>query len=373
MRLIAAIAMALFLPSCGDEGGATPGFVGPCGTSAAAVVGCGAGTTLQVEPAAQLTVTEACDKLVRCGILGADRTVGDDPPRHQLDHRWCVDRMSVPSSIGHPCSEARFRETDVSGILRCMGNTTCTALGLPLTEKFRGGDEAPQLDRFDCDDGSSIQDRHHLRSGFTPLLMAILFAKQLSRLALVCVLLCAARASAAEPTDKGTQASDDKASSAEAQQLLTILQGKPSGMSMDDWRARRREVARELGELRERAAVPTLLNIIKRERFDVILEISIGALANIGDERAIKPLKRLLTDPTVDTFVRDAAAQALRRLGDRSSSATSQREADSAQATIRRRSHRAGPREACSQSASRVRQPAPSPPGTLTQRPHRSG
>ena len=101
--------------------------------------------------------------------------------------------------------------------------------------------------------------------------------------------------------------------------LLQLLKSRPRGMSRDTWREQRREAARELGRFKERRAVPTLLQIIKRERFDVILEIAIDALGEIGDPRAVGPLKNLLKDPSLDAYVRDAAASAMRKLsGDKS-------------------------------------------------------
>jgi hypothetical protein len=97
--------------------------------------------------------------------------------------------------------------------------------------------------------------------------------------------------------------------------LLRLLKRRPSGMSPDRWRSQRREAARELGRLHERRAVPILLSIVAKERFDVLLEIAIEALGKIGDKRAIGPLKRLMDDPSLDAYVRDAVGTALKRLG----------------------------------------------------------
>jgi hypothetical protein len=96
--------------------------------------------------------------------------------------------------------------------------------------------------------------------------------------------------------------------------LLKLLQRKPRRMATETWREQRREAARELGRLKETRAVPSLLKIIDSERFDVILEIAIDALGEIGDKRAVDPLKRLLDDPSLDAYVRDAAASALNKL-----------------------------------------------------------
>ena len=103
--------------------------------------------------------------------------------------------------------------------------------------------------------------------------------------------------------------------SAAAEPLLAILKRRPANLDQETWRTQRREAARELGRQRERRAVPLLLGIIEKERFDVILEIAIDALGNIGDRRAIEPLRGLLADPSLDAYVRDAVAGALKKLG----------------------------------------------------------
>ncbi|MCB9556076.1 MAG: HEAT repeat domain-containing protein [Deltaproteobacteria bacterium] len=105
------------------------------------------------------------------------------------------------------------------------------------------------------------------------------------------------------------------AQASDAQQLIDLIRRRPATMDKATWREQRREAARELGRRHEREAVPTLLRIIKRERFDVILEIAIDSLGRIGDPRARPTLEALLNDPSVDTYVRDAASRALERIG----------------------------------------------------------
>ena len=100
-----------------------------------------------------------------------------------------------------------------------------------------------------------------------------------------------------------------------ANRMLRLLKGKPRAMTHETWLEQRREAARELGRLRDRRAVPLLLKIVARERFDVILEIGIDALGEIGDRRAVAPLRRLLNDPSLDSYVRDAVAGALKKIG----------------------------------------------------------
>jgi hypothetical protein len=102
---------------------------------------------------------------------------------------------------------------------------------------------------------------------------------------------------------------------ARADRMLRLLSKKPRGMTKETWLEQRREAARELGRLKDKRAVPLLLKIISKERFDVILEIGIDALGEIGDKRAVEPLRKLLHDPSLDSYVRDAVAGALRKLG----------------------------------------------------------
>ena len=101
-----------------------------------------------------------------------------------------------------------------------------------------------------------------------------------------------------------------------ADNMLNILKKRPRGSTPESWLEERREAARELGRLKDKRAVPVLLGIVAKERFDVILEIAIDALGEIGDRRAVGPLKKLLNDPSLDAYVRDAVAGALKKLGE---------------------------------------------------------
>ena len=97
--------------------------------------------------------------------------------------------------------------------------------------------------------------------------------------------------------------------------MLRLVERRPQQMDQQTWKAQRREAVRELGRLRTRRAVPALLAIVARERFDVVLEYAITALGEIRDPRAVGPLQRLRQDKALDAYVREAAARALRRIG----------------------------------------------------------
>ena len=61
---------------------------------------------------------------------------------------------------------------------------------------------------------------------------------------------------------------------------LEILEARPTGMEDDAWRKRRREIAAELGERRDKDAVEPLLKIVETERYDAVLSIAIESTAS---------------------------------------------------------------------------------------------
>lgn len=97
--------------------------------------------------------------------------------------------------------------------------------------------------------------------------------------------------------------------------LIRILQERPAGMPREEWQEQRREAVRELKRRRDKRAVPALLEIVRHERLDVLLEMAISALGELGDRRAIEPLRQLSADPSLDSYVRNEATEALRKLG----------------------------------------------------------
>jgi hypothetical protein len=96
---------------------------------------------------------------------------------------------------------------------------------------------------------------------------------------------------------------------------IELLRTRPTGMEEADWRAKRRDVARKLGDARSSRAVDALIEVVETERYDALLTISIDALGKQGDGRAIGPLQKILRDRSYDAFVRESAADAIRELG----------------------------------------------------------
>ena len=105
------------------------------------------------------------------------------------------------------------------------------------------------------------------------------------------------------------------ASADEVEDLIALVASKPDGMDRDEWREKRRDAARRLGQLGDRRAVPALIQVVKSEAFDVVGEIAIEALGKIGDARAAPVLQMVIDDPSRDRYVRSAAKKALARTG----------------------------------------------------------
>lgn len=97
--------------------------------------------------------------------------------------------------------------------------------------------------------------------------------------------------------------------------LIALVQRKPDGMDRDQWRQKRRDAARTLGDSHDPRAVPVLIKVVQTEEFDTIGEIAIEGLGKLGDKRAVPVLRSVLDDPSRDRFTRDAARKALRKLG----------------------------------------------------------
>lgn len=177
-RSLAAAGLLLLSLSCGDQG-PTAGLADPCHTPMGPVLGCPAsGAT----PRGTFTATEACRKLVSCGILAAAnfRVLNSTRPCAEdgdcdaasgqacrkasdgrlwchtptLDQRWCHLRLTQPGK--DPCQKGQtFSTTAVEDALRCMAATSCEALGLPFHNKTLPTDQRPSLDHLACSDNKT--------------------------------------------------------------------------------------------------------------------------------------------------------------------------------------------------------------------------
>jgi HEAT repeat protein len=97
---------------------------------------------------------------------------------------------------------------------------------------------------------------------------------------------------------------------------IKLVESQPADMDRSTWKERRRDAARKLGQSKDRRAVPVLIKLAETETFDIIGEIAIDALGNLGDPSAGPVLQRIVADPARDKGQRDLARKALGKLRD---------------------------------------------------------
>jgi len=96
---------------------------------------------------------------------------------------------------------------------------------------------------------------------------------------------------------------------------IKLIENQPADLDRASWKDRRRDAARKLGQSKDRRAVPVLIKLAETETFDIIGEIAIEALGNLGDPTAASVLQRIIADPSRDKGQKDLARKALGKLG----------------------------------------------------------
>jgi hypothetical protein len=96
---------------------------------------------------------------------------------------------------------------------------------------------------------------------------------------------------------------------------IEIIEKQPAGMDRTEWKEKRREAAKKLGASGDKRAVPVLIDLVESETFDIIGEIAIEGLGNLGDQRAVEVLQKVANDSSRDSAQRDKAKKALKKLG----------------------------------------------------------
>ncbi|HLL21210.1 MAG TPA: HEAT repeat domain-containing protein [Kofleriaceae bacterium] len=96
---------------------------------------------------------------------------------------------------------------------------------------------------------------------------------------------------------------------------IKIIENQPGDMDRAVWKDKRREAARKLVQSRDKKAVPVLIKLAESETFDIIGEIAIEGLGNMGDPSAVPTLQKIANDPARDKAQRDLAAKSLKKLG----------------------------------------------------------
>ncbi len=111
----------------------------------------------------------------------------------------------------------------------------------------------------------------------------------------------AARPALAQPVDVAAQ--------------VKMIDTQPPDMDRSLWKEKRRDAARKLAQSKDKRAVPVLIKLVENETFDIIGEIAIEGLGNLGDPSAVPALQKAASDTSRDKGTRDLAKKALAKLG----------------------------------------------------------
>ena len=97
--------------------------------------------------------------------------------------------------------------------------------------------------------------------------------------------------------------------------LTKMIETQPADMDKSTWKEKRRDAARKLVQSKDKRGVPVLIKLVETETFDIIGEIAIEGLGNMGDQSAVPALQRAASDMSRDKATRDLAKKALAKLG----------------------------------------------------------
>ncbi|HEU4735035.1 MAG TPA: HEAT repeat domain-containing protein [Kofleriaceae bacterium] len=110
-------------------------------------------------------------------------------------------------------------------------------------------------------------------------------------------------------------ASPAHAQPADVAAQIKLIDSQPADMDRSTWKDKRRDAARKLGQSKDKRAVPVLIKLAETETFDIIGEIAIEGLGNLGDPAAVPVLQKIAGDASRDKAQRDLAKKALAKLG----------------------------------------------------------
>jgi HEAT repeats len=102
---------------------------------------------------------------------------------------------------------------------------------------------------------------------------------------------------------------------------IKLIDTQPADMDKATWKDKRRDAARKLAQSKDKRAVPVLIKLAETETFDIIGEIAIEGLGNLGDGAAVPALQKIIADPARDKSQRELARKALAKLGAEAGSA----------------------------------------------------
>lgn len=102
---------------------------------------------------------------------------------------------------------------------------------------------------------------------------------------------------------------------ADVPNLIKFVENQPNDMDRSTWKEKRRDTARKLGQSKDKRATPVLMHLAESETFDIIGDIAIEGLGNLGDQQAVPVLQTIVGDAGRDKSSRDLAKKALQKLG----------------------------------------------------------
>lgn len=97
--------------------------------------------------------------------------------------------------------------------------------------------------------------------------------------------------------------------------MIKFVETQPTDMDKSAWKEKRRDAARRLGQSKDKRAVPVLIKLAETETFDIIGEIAIEGLGNLGDQAAVPVLQKIANDAAREKPQRELAKKALGKLG----------------------------------------------------------
>ncbi len=97
--------------------------------------------------------------------------------------------------------------------------------------------------------------------------------------------------------------------------LVKLVESQPADLDKSAWKEKRRDAARKLGQSKDKRALAPLSKLAETETFDIVGEIAIEALGNLGDPAAVPVLQKIANDPAREKPQRELARKALGKLG----------------------------------------------------------
>jgi len=97
--------------------------------------------------------------------------------------------------------------------------------------------------------------------------------------------------------------------------LIKLIENQPADMDRSVWKEKRRDAAKKLVQAKDKRAVPVLIKLADGETFDIVGEVAIEGLGNLGDQSAVPTLQKIVNDPARDKGQRELARKALAKLG----------------------------------------------------------